>query len=337
MTVAVASPQGPNVPTMARPGGFERNTALWTQQLQTMTRPTGGGTVSQQLPRVSLLARIRLAIRGSVAGTLTSPNALGMASIVNRVRLAINAGTDLISISGWGYHYGLRELIDSEYGDPCGQSNARSAVTATTFNLDMVLPITINLRDPIGLLNLQDLGLTATLFVDWTADATVATGATVTGTCIPYLDLFTIPPDPANQPNLGIVQPIIEDQRAVVGAGQFTYDFLLGMQYLQMIHLLGVGAAGADGFSAYSLRMQQNQFPIVTDVAGLDTDYRSIRYRARPAGGIYIDRLGSSGLGNYGLMRDMFDSTQLTDMASVITATGAGTLYTIRRGLQALR
>jgi len=51
---------------------------------------------------------------------------------------------------------------------------------------------------------------------------------------------------------------------------------------------------------------------------------------------ILVDRMGSSGLGNYGLMRDMFDSTALTDMASLITATGAGTLYTVRRGLQAL-
>lgn len=337
MAVAVAPPGGPNVPVMRSSGGFERNTALWTQPLTTMTRPTGGGSTSQQLPRVSLLQRIRLAIRGSVAGTLTVPNALGMASIVSRVRVSINAGTDLIAISGWGYHYGIREVVDSEYGDPAGQSNARSAVTATTFNLDMVLPISLNQRDPIGIINLQDLGLTATLFVDWTADATVATGATVTGTCIPYLDLFTIPPDPQNQPNLGIVQPIIEDQRAITGAGDFTYDFLLGMQYLQMIHLFGVGAAGADLFTRYTLRMQQNNFPIVADVPSLDTDFRSLRYRARPAGGIYVDRLGSSGLGNYGLMRDMFDTTDLTDMASIITATGAGTLYTIRRGLQALR
>lgn len=336
MTVAVAPPGGPQV-AVARNGGFERNTALWTQIGQTLTRPVGGGTTAWQLPRVSLLARLRLAIRGAVAGTLTVPNAFGMASIINRVRLTINNGNDLISISGWGYHYGLRQCLDSEYGDVSGQSNATSAVTATTYNLDMVLPLTINMRDPIGLINLQDLGLTATLFVDWTADATVATGATVTGTCVPYLDMFTIPPDPQAQPNLGIVQPIIEDQRAVTGAGDFTYDILLGMQYLQFIHLLGVGAAGADGFSKYTLRMQQNQFPIIADIAGLDTEFRAMRYRARPAGGIYIDRMGSSGLGNYGLMRDMFDSTDLTDMASIITATGAGTLYTIRRGLQALR
>lgn len=339
MSVPAAPPMStPNSNAMQpNNGGFTNNTALWEQPMAAITRPTGGGTSPVAiLPRVGLLAGLRVAIRGSVAGTLTVPNALGMASIVNRLRLNINGNLDLISLSGWGYHYGLREGIDSEYGDPVGQSNARSAVTATTFNLDMYIPIMINRRDPIGLINLQDTGLTAALYVDWTADATVATGATVTGTATPYLELFTIPPDPNDMPNLSIVQTIIEDQRAVGAAGVFNYDFLLGYQYLQWYHMLGIGAAGSDLFTQYQLRMQQNMFPITRDIPSMDIEYRSLRYRARPSGLILVDRMGSSGLGNYGIMRDMFDSTALTDMASLITATGAGTLYTVRRGLQAL-
>lgn len=338
MSVPAAPPmQTPGPGRPAGNGGFSQNTALWTQPMAAITRPVGGGTSAVAiLPRVGLLAFMRLAIRGAVAGTVTAANPLGMASIINRIRLNINGNLDLISLSGWGYHYGLREGIDSEYGDPSGQSNARSAVTVTTFNLDMYIPIMINRRDPIGLINLQDTGLTAGLYVDWLADATVGGTITVTGTCTPYLDLFTIPPDPADMPNLSIVQTIVEDQRGVVGAGVFQYDFLLGYQYLQWYHMLGIGAAGADGFTQYQLRMQQNMFPITHDVPSLDTEYRSMRYRARVAGLILIDRMGSSGLGNYGLMRDMFDSTALTDMASLITASGAGTLYTVRRGLQAL-
>jgi hypothetical protein len=340
MSVAPAPPMSPNGVAQQQANntrGFVNNTAFWSQQMADITRPVGGGlSPSVQLPRVGLLARLRLAIRGSVAGTLTVPNALGMASIINRIRLSVNAGLDLVSISGWGYHYGLREGIDSEYGDPVGQSNARSAVTATTYNLDMVIPIAINLRDPIGLINLQDTGLTMSLFVDWTADATVATGATVTGTVTPYLDLFTLPPDPADYPNLRIVQTIVEDQRAIAGAGDYQYDWLLGSQYLQIYHLLGIGAAGADAFSRYQLRLQQNQFPWISDVKGLDIDFRAVRFRARPAGLILVDRMATSGLGNYGLLRDMFDSSKITDASSIITATGAGTLYTLRRGLQAL-
>jgi hypothetical protein len=60
------------------------------------------------------------------------------------------------------------------------------------------------------------------------------------------------PADPNDMPNLSIVQTIIEDQRAITGAGVFNYDFLLGYQYLQWYHMLGVGAAGSDGLRSTS-------------------------------------------------------------------------------------
>lgn len=322
---------------ISRAARFSRNTTQIRYQMGTLTRPVGGGTTtSLPLNRVGLLAYLHLAIRGAVAGTLTVPNALGMASIVNRVRLTANAGVDLVNFSGAGYHYGVRNVLESEYIDPVGQSNATSAVTATAFNLDMVIPIQVNLRDPIGLVNLQDTGATMTLALDWLADASVATGATVTGTCIPYLILYTVPPSQDDLPDLTIVHTWIEDQRAVAGAGDTNYDWLLGSQYLQMLHMLGVGAAGTDNFTKYTLRMQQNSFPLIYDVPGLDIEYRWLRGRARPAGLIAIDRLASSGLGNYGTIRDVFDSGKATDAASIITAAGAGTLITIRRGLQVL-
>jgi hypothetical protein len=329
MVVAAAPPR--NAPQGAN---FAANTALIRQQMGDIVKPAGGGTVTVQLPRVGLLARVLLAIRGSVAGTLTVPNPLGFSSIINRVRLTVNAGVDIVNLSGAGYHYGVREMIESEFFDPLGQSNARSAVTAAAFNLDMVLPISVNMRDPVGLLNLQDMGATFSLAIDFNADANVATGATVTCTVTPYLDLFTVPPNPNDMPNLRVIHSMIEDARAVAAAGDFTYDWLRGMQYLQLFHGLGIGAAGADGFSKVALRIQQQQFPWSSDVKALDIDHRQLRGRARPAGGIYIDRLATSGLGNYGTVRDVFDSSKTTDAATVITSTGAATLYTVRRGLQ---
>lgn len=329
-----AQQQNPNDPRLS----FVNNTAFWTLQGPDIVRPVGGGlSTPWSLPRTGLLARLRLAVRGSIAGGLSLPNANGMASIINRIRFSVNAGLDQITFSGTGYHYALREAIDSEYVDPVGQSNARSAVTATTFNLDMVIPVALNLRDPIGLINLQDTALTCQLNVDWTPDVTVATGATVTGTVTPYLDLFTVPPPPARMPNLSIIQNITEDSRQISGAGDYQYDILLGMQYMQIMHLVSAGLqAGTDSWSKYQLRSQQNVYPMITDVKGHDIEFRAIRGRARPGGLIMVDRLGSSGLGNYGLMRDSIDSSKATDLASIVTATGAVPIITMRRGLTAL-
>src|SRR3954468_23765847 len=95
-------PAGPpmQTPGVGRPmgnGGFSANTALWTQPMAAIPRPVGGGTSPVAImPRVGLLAAIRFAIRGSIAGTLTVPNALGMASIINRIRVNINGNLDLV-------------------------------------------------------------------------------------------------------------------------------------------------------------------------------------------------------------------------------------------------
>jgi hypothetical protein len=312
-------------------GGFVANTRRKIVQLPTQTRPTGGGTTAINLPKTGLLGSIFLAIRGSIAGTLTSPNGLGFASIISRVRLTLNSGIDLINLSGAGYHYLLREVLESEYVDIAGQSNARSAVSAAAFNLDMVLPMAINMRDPLGLVMLQNEQTLLTLNIDWLADANVATGATVTATAIPYIELFTVPVDPADYPPINILHQILEDQQAISGAQDWVYNWPRGNTYLQVLHGVGIGAAGTDTFSKVAVRVNQSDYLQNSDIPFRDMEFRRLRGRARQAGGIYLDLLGTSGLGNYGLTRDVFNSQLVTDLATVITTTGAATAYNVRR------
>lgn len=320
-------------------GGFSVNTRRKILPLTgAITRPVGGGTFGPlTLPKTGLLARIYLALRGSVAGTLTAPNALGMASIISRVRVQANSGIDIFNVSGAGYHYLLRNVLESEYIDPVGQSNATSAVTATTFNLDMVIPIALDMRDPTGLIMLQNEQTIVNLFIDWLADASVATGATVTLTTgDAFLEVFTVPPDPKDWPPLNVVHQCLEDQQAVAAAGDFPYYWPRGNTYVGIYHGLGIGAAGTDNFSRFAVRVNQSDYLQSTPVDYLDVEYRLLRGRARPAGGMFVDLLGTSGLGVYGLPRDMFNSALVTDLASVITASGAGTLTTVRRQLVVL-
>jgi len=318
-------------------GGFVANTRRKVVQLPTQTRPVGGGTTSINLPKTGLLAGIFLAIRGSVSGTLTVPNPLGFASIINRTRLTLNSGIDIFNVSGAGYNYLLREVIESEYVDISGQNNSRSAVTAAAFNLDMFIPVAINMRDPLGLILLQNEQTLLTLNIDWNADANVATGATVTCTAIPYIELFTVPVDPQDFPPINIIHQVLEDQQAISGAQDWVYNWPRGNTYLQVLHGVGIGAAGSDGFSKAQIRVNQSDYLQSTDVPYLDLEFRRIRGRARPAGAIFFDLLGTSGLGNYGLTRDVFNSSLVTDLASVITTGAAYTAYNVRRQLVVLQ
>ncbi len=312
---------------------FETATRRKVIQLPALTRPTGGGTVQQQLPKTGLLAMLILSISGSVAGTLSAPNALGMASIVKRVRLTANSGIDLINVSGAGYLYGVVEMLDLENSLVAAVTSARAAVTATTFDISMVFPIALNLRDALGMIMLQNEQTLLTLSVDFEADSVVATGATVTATARANLVVFTVPPKREDWPPLTLIHQILEDQAAVSAAGQYIYTLPRGGIYLQLFHGLGIGVAGADGFDNYQFRVNQSEYLQSSNVGYLSLEHQMLHGRARPGGGIYVDFMGSSGLGNYGSARDWLNTALLTDVQSVINATGAGTLYTVRRQL----
>lgn len=303
-----------------------------------ITRPVGGGTFGPYtLPKTGLLARLYLALRGTIAGTLTSPNALGIASILSRVRVQLNSGNDLFNVSGAGYNYLLRNTLESEYVDPISQSNATSAVSATSFNVDMVIPIAVNMRDPTGLVMLQNEQTIVNLYIDWLADGSVASGATVTLTTGDlFMEIFTVPPDPRNWPNLNTIHQIVEDQQAVPGAADFPYVWPRGNTYLKVLHGLGIGASGADGFTRLALRVNQSDYLQSTPPDYLDIEYRFQRGRTRPAGGVFFDMAASNGLGMYAIARDLINSSMVTDLATVLTASGAGTLYTVREQLVGL-
>lgn len=317
-------------------GGFERNTRNKLAPVPVLTRPTGGGITQTELPKLGLLGRIFLQISGSVAGTLSAPNALGFSSIIKRVRLATNSGIDLFNVSGAGYGYLLQPWLElnEHVASPANQYN--TAVTATTFNLNMVIPVMLNQHDPIGMILLQNEQLQVILTVEWEADATVATGATVTGTATPVLEFFTKPPDPVDMPRLDVIHQIIEDQITVSGAGDHIYNVPRGNTYLGLFFGAGINASPADSWSRAIMRINQND--ILYDVSpALATAMVGFRSGlTRGLGQIPFNLLGSDGLGDYGTARDFINTALLTDFQVVITATGALTLYVVRRMLMPL-
>jgi hypothetical protein len=253
------------------------------------------------------------------------------------MRIQANSGIDIFNVSGAGYHYLLRQSLESEYIDPVSQSTATTAVTATTFNMDAVIPIALNMRDPTGLIMLQNEQTIVNFFIDWLADTSVATGATVTLTTGDlFLEVFTVPPDPKDWPPLNVIHQCLEDQQQIAAAGDFPYYWPRGNTYVGVYHGAGIGAAGSDLFNRFAVRVNQSDYLQNTPNDFLDLEFRLQKGRARPLGGVFVDLLSTSGLGCYGLARDMFNSALVTDLASVITATGAATLYTVRRQLVVL-
>lgn len=314
-------------------GNFWANTRLVTSRLPQLSKPSGGGIVQWQLPKVGLLAAIALRISATLSGTITSPNPLGLSSVVRNVRLTTNSAIDIINISGAGYAYLLQEMIETELILPTSQNQGRNAVATGTYNLDMWLPVALNLASTHGLLLLQNEQLTATLTVEFESDTTVGSGATVVATVKPVLYYYLVPADTSEFPPLNILHTITEETQAVAAAGDVTYVLPRAYTYVQVAHGLGIGASGADRFSRFQVRVGQSQFPYDWDIDVLDMQHRLLRGRARPAGGIFLDYIGLSGQGCYGMPRDLLNSAVVTDLAHIITATASDTLRTVRRQL----
>jgi hypothetical protein len=318
---------------------FESATRNKIVKLPTITKPTGGGLMQIELPKTGFLARLWLAISITTAGTITTQNALGAASAIKRVRLTTNSGIDLLNISGAGYHYLLQNAQELMINGrmPKNQGNS-TLVTATSYNLDMVLPVMINLHDAVGLVLLQNEQLQVLLSVEFEADSNVILtgGGTYTGTVTPYLEFFTVPPAKENYPALNVVHQILEDQLPVSATGDYIYRAPRGNTYLQLLFGYGINASPADNWSRFILRI--NQSDIIYDYAPNIMDML-VGYKnnlTRGLGQIPLDLLGSDGLGSYGSARDFINSALLTDLEVVLTATATGTLFAVRRMLMPL-
>ncbi len=319
-------------------GGFAVNTRRKIVALPTINKPSGGGVTTINLPKTGLLGAIYLRIRANVSGTLSNQNALGFSSIVRRVSLVLNSGIDLYSVSGPGYAYLAQEMVETGFFPVFSGYEGRNPVAADAdVVLDQFIPLTINARDPLGMLMLQNEQTLLTLEVDWEADANVATGATVVATATPYLELFTVPRDPQDWPPLNVVMQTLEETRTISGAGEVTYDVPRGNTYLRIGLGLGMGASGADGFSHVKVRLNQSDYLLDTPSAFFDLEYARFHGgRTRTPGTLILDFVGSSGFGNYGMARDLINSGQVTDFGVVLDATGSGTLRVVRQQLVAL-
>lgn len=317
---------------------FYAGMRLKRARMGTITKAAGqsGVIFPQVFPRVGLLQGIRCDVTVVVGGTLGTPATNGIAAAISRVRVTVNSGQDIFNMTGLGIASILKYMLGSEYFNSFGaQNQGLQVVELGTFKFSFYIPIAVNRRDPYGLFNLQSETSTVELSIEFAPDTALASTATVAVTVQPSMDFFTIPMLMPAIPT-GFVHQIIEDNQPVDGAGDITYSPLRGQKYLQVWHgfTLADGEEAADDFDRFRVVIGSSDIWRDDTVGQLNLDW-ALNYGggARPAGVIAQDYMASSELGMLGLYRDTFDTMQTTDYQHIITATGAGTLTTVRRQL----
>jgi hypothetical protein len=203
-------------------------------------------------------------------------------------------------------------------------------------DLSMYIPIAINSRDPIGLINLQNPDTQLRLEVETGINGWAMTSGTTTAvsTITPYLGMFRMPLAKEDRPKFDFVHTMQEDQASLTSGVEFTYNWLRGNTYLSVVHGATLASTPADSWTLASLRVNQNDYlrpPLPP--AYYNGEFSQYRGRARVLGVIPFDLVSLSGLGNYGSLRDLLNTQNLTDIQSVIVPSGTVALYTMKRQL----
>lgn len=320
------------MPTQAPP--FNMSTRQKVVPIQTITRPTGGGLTTIEIQKAGILQKILLDISVTIAGTLSAPNVYGLASVIRRVTLRVNGGNIIFDCSGAGFNYLIRDFLE-EANSHFSWNDARLAVTTGTKNLSMVIPVALNSRDDIGLIMLQNEQTVLTLAIEWEADATVATGATITGTCAPSLVVLEPPSNPASLPALNTIHQCLEELVTFSASGAQDHQITRGATITGLYYLLP-----AITYSDYELRVQQSNviyrfsnraMQIWFDQISMGRDITLSGAIAGAANRIFLDFAASDMLGELGTVRDVLDTSLLTSVFSRITVSGAGVANHIRR------
>lgn len=315
---------------------FNRKTSFHRINLDTLTAPNStGGITSLTIRRVGLLQGIWLPVNVTVAGTVNTPNALGICSLIRRVRVTVNSSGNLVDISGAGYVYLVNEQIGSEkeLGITTTKNQGATAVSATSFKVFMYIPIALNRRDVTGLVLLASEQQTVELSIDWADQITVGgTTATYTASVKPQIDILTIPAD-GTLPPLKYYHQLLEQSDSIPSAGDYTINPIRNNIYVSVWHGLPLAASASEGASR--LRVVRNGSDVVWDdnVDQMDMQYSINRGRDRRLGIYPVDYMASTDQGMLGTNRDLFNSHNYTDYQHIITAAGAATMTTIRRML----
>lgn len=236
---------------------------------------SSGQPVSATLPRAGYGSRVFVHVNGTMTitpGTGSAAlSATGPFSLLSRVGILVNAATDILSLSGYGCMCLDKVLPDADGAPALDSANpgfgtsraynntlfqAGVASGANTWDFNLVLPISINFQDPIGLLLLQSPETTAELRLTWNVEGGTntnwpnnpvtltgnATAAMTGGNAFVDVEFFEVPARPEDRPDIRFLHTLTESRMALTSAGDNFVPLPRGNTYLRLMHNVYVNA-----------------------------------------------------------------------------------------------
>ncbi len=321
--------------------------------------------VSFTIPKTRLLSKVRLLVEATLnavhaSNTNYTPAAFAPYSLLKNVRLEINNGFIPFNISGIAaYLYNLlrdegsiiepyqaaqASVATSRRRAVQGTTAAASSGANNTVRFVLDLPLTLNDRDPIGLILAQNEETVITVSVDiGNANdiAPAATGYTFTLSNIvitPMVETFSIPAVKDAFPDLSILKVVQQTKESVSGAGVKTVKLPVGMVYRKLLVFIedaSGGEADADLSGDFELVLNQSDIPYRI-APKLLAAINQEQYGLALPQGLWVFDFSYQGLANYGGSRDYIDTERLTEFWFRFQAAAAGNVTCIYEQLAKL-
>lgn len=304
-----------------------------------------------ELPRVGMLSRIIVQLRGSItfsaAGTLAD---IGPWNLLSRMRVNSNIGAaSLVDVSGHGLYVSQRMIKGgwspekAGIGDTTPNADIHAfplSGSAQAFVLTFELPIGANngANFETGLINLQAPETRITVeptFGALTDPASLVTA--ITANLHVYYEYYEIP-DPRQfaMPPLALVR-LLEEQQAILGTGETIYTVPRQGTVLDLAHVVVLNGVRSDSIDSFDLRFNKTDRVYQQERQWKRMEERKI-YQLLPNTGVYYhDLFNAYGHVNAGDTRDAIDSESLTTFESVVSVSAGATLGSNNNFLRSVR
>lgn len=340
----------------ARPGNFLASTRQNFIPGPVFTFPDGQTnlTLTQPLPQTGYGAALNLFVNGTTtvaaASSTTSANTdyppppLGY---LQRIRVYSNQGLDLFNLSGYGLYLWL--CTQRTGFDPITQQTGQfqggftpqvfaqyfkkpsTTGASSTDTWQMALRLMIAWGDNLnaGLQLFQDPSVQYFLELTCGAPSNIygATTGTVTlkSTVTSEIELFSVPPSPADQPRLNYTQVVLEDlvTSGFAASSDLQYKIVPGNILCQVIHEIAAGSTLAPtssaNLTALKLNYSQVQVPYNSPAPFPYFRQRRLYGRDLPPAVLVHELQAPNGFPELKGGRDLLNLAQLTDANSLIS------------------
>lgn len=267
MVVAAASPQA-RAPQQRALIPFRKGTRQHFDKAGEITYTSNRTGTPLRLPQFGFLGGLLLRVTGTMnLGVAPALTADGPWALVNRIRVALNTGIEIVSLTGFGAFL-LNFLIKEEFA---ANTSAQAQVFAApvvasannTWAFMLWFPIAANdgQNFEVGLINLQTEELVAVVEVDWAAEtaAVAPIGTGFTGRMDVFMLWYEVPdPRRVQFPPLNIVHRVVEDRTPITGTGDARYILLRQGTIQQLIQTVRLNGA-RNTVDVTALRLELNR------------------------------------------------------------------------------